>query len=423
MVGMILCAAATNLTRGVCHHWHRRTCPTVKRTMTSAADMERVAQIQAGRAAMDGLITVRVAVATPDGELAVLPRFAPHIRDLTYYGCVMADADGNEFNAVPSQFPLVANCCNLQTLRIVVAVDLAPLAACTALTALNAHSARIGDLGPLADCPGLRSLDLSFNPEVHDVGPLAACVALTDLNLVHSTHLVDIAALANCTGLVSLNVSGTRVVDVSPVARLTALTDFVADHAPVADLAPLEHTRVETVQAMFTNITAVPPVSRCVTLLLTGCRRLTSVDALVFCTALHHLDIAGTRVAAVAPIASCTALVRLVLAQTPVVDLSPLARCTALERLDMGQTPVVDIGPLAFCTALRRLSLSETNVRDIAPLAHCPALAGTSIEELRTATFLGTIWDIEPSSDEMSGDEEDADEDADDPPEAADMGV
>lgn len=99
----------------------------------------------------------------------------------------------------------------------------------------------ISDLADLHGLP-LSTLSLRNCWELKDIGPLASCQSLTSLD-ISETKVADISALATCRSLKRLMLSGCRIADLAPLEALQ-LTEFVYFKGPYLDgeavsLAPL----------------------------------------------------------------------------------------------------------------------------------------------------------------------------------------
>eukprot|EP00178_Gracilaria_changii_P016657 TRINITY_DN47971_c0_g1_i1.p1 TRINITY_DN47971_c0_g1~~TRINITY_DN47971_c0_g1_i1.p1 ORF type:complete len:1073 (-),score=158.27 TRINITY_DN47971_c0_g1_i1:123-3206(-) len=136
------------------------------------------------------------------------------------------------------------------------AIDLGPLAYCSALTVLTLNSNRISsiDLTPLASCPQLERLWLHDNNlQTIDLAPLRQCKALRSLyledNSIHE-HTIDLSPLTATTNLRSLRLGGNRLagkLDLTALLKCPSLSVFSTDTSVnlVADGEP-SHARVSS---------------------------------------------------------------------------------------------------------------------------------------------------------------------------------
>jgi internalin A len=84
-------------------------------------------------------------------------------------------------------------------------------------------------------------LYLDFCDWVSDLSALPSSPLLSDLRLWGCKAVSDINPLANCTGLRHLDLDGTGVSDISPLSNLTSLrTLWLKDCEDVSDLTPLQ---------------------------------------------------------------------------------------------------------------------------------------------------------------------------------------
>lgn len=105
-------------------------------------------------------------------------------------------------------------------------LDVAPLAALTAMRTLSLHYTRVTCIAALRGMSGLRSLDLGCT-DVADLAALTALTCLTDLSLVGDEEWAgDLADLAGLPGLVKLRVDATAVTELAPLSRMTALAEL-----------------------------------------------------------------------------------------------------------------------------------------------------------------------------------------------------
>lgn len=138
--------------------------------------------------------------------------------------------------------------------------DLRPLKGMP-LTLLGIEDTQVADLTPLTGMK-LQKLYLN-NAPLSDVRSLAG-MPLKELMLagtkvkdlmslkgspvqslwLNNTPMRDISPIAGCR-LISLTLEGTKVVDLKPLAKMTSLKRLNIAEAPVADLTPLKHLKLE----------------------------------------------------------------------------------------------------------------------------------------------------------------------------------
>ena len=307
-----------------------------------------------------------------------------------------------------------------------VEVDLAPLASCGLLGELVVRGARVGNLGSLAACESLHTLDLYDTAfDARDLVALQACKALRHLDLSGSSiddlallspfgalqtlilkacvSIVDLGPLASHTALERLDVSSCSAA-LGPLARLTALRDLDVSRCDwtvpldVGQLCRLTALRVGRVHGapdgVEVDLAALAACSLLGELDVSG-SRLTNVGTLSSCESLHTLDLSGTDVDAHALVAlhSCRALRSLDISGCALDDLALLSPFTALQTLAAKQCgSIVALGPLATHTALQSLNLSWcTGVTDLGPLASLTALKCLRLHYFEGVTDLGPL--------------------------------
>ena len=141
---------------------------------------------------------------------------------------------------------------------------------------LNLRNTGVTDISALANCRGLKTLDLRGCTGVTDISPLAGCPGLQYLYLRGCIGVRDIMPLAGCTRLERLILSGTGVTDISVLEHCTGLQTLNLSGC--------------------TNVINIMPLANCTglqTLFLIGCRNVINIMPLARCPGLKYLDLDG----------------------------------------------------------------------------------------------------------------------------------
>jgi len=122
---------------------------------------------------------------------------------------------------------------NAQKLR-----DLSPLAQCAGLRELDVGSNGLANLAPLANLTNLE-IFMGYENRIVDLAPLAKAARMRELRLSGNPTLKNLLPLANLTRLEVLELGGCAVVDLAPLARHTQLHRLVLTSNQVTDVTPL----------------------------------------------------------------------------------------------------------------------------------------------------------------------------------------
>ena len=114
----------------------------------------------------------------------LLPAFCPGIKVLDCSG--LGTSLVSLLGCPSTTQALTCTCTNI--------ADLGPLAACTRLLTVDCSSTRVTDVGPLAGCPGLQTVNCRPTL-VADLGTLAVCTLICD-----NTQIADLRPLMFCVG-------------------------------------------------------------------------------------------------------------------------------------------------------------------------------------------------------------------------------
>ena len=260
----------------------------------------------------------------------------------------------------------------------------------------------------------LRELDMSRHKTLScdDLGALAHCPNLQSLNLTACTSIDDISSLLqSCPLLVSLVVRRCKHLRALPVegfAELRTLDasycDSIEDFTPVRRSAhrirylDLSGTRLALLEQILPPIAspvghlqhaAEPAVAAIETLILSACDKLTTLGGVRRCRSLRYLDISrcpGIRdLAPLWRLAPHLYTLKIDHAHG-ISELTPLSKVVELRECSLTSLPaLVDLGPLRRHAQLRRLDLSGcAALRDLSPIAGCVRL-----EELTAAHCVG----------------------------------
>lgn len=136
----------------------------------------------------------------------------------------------------------------------------------------------VEDVGSLARCSGLHTLQLTQCKHLRHIDGLGRCPSLERLFLVNCSKLANLSGLCNSAKLLTLEVSGCKILaDISALATCLALENL--------SLPGCEAVR---------DISALGQCTQLRTLDLVGCRAIDDIGPLCSCLLLWKLDIRGT---------------------------------------------------------------------------------------------------------------------------------
>ncbi len=217
--------------------------------------------------------------------------------------------------------------------------DLSPLAG-TGIQQLSLHGNWISDLRPLAECPFLRELDVSWNP------------------------VTDFSALQACPALWALNADATRIASVDTLLDLPALSRLslreCADLGSISALSGLEPLRVLFLQPVTGEM-------------LADLQSLTQLDALYLWKT--------ERLTSLAQLSELTRLQMLFVDSSGLSTLDGIGRFPLLSYLNLRNSPLCDLSALSSAQNMSWLELPDLKVVDWAPLKQLPRLATVICDE------------------------------------------
>jgi hypothetical protein len=202
---------------------------------------------------------------------------------------------------------------------------------------------QVTDLTALAGMTSLRELRV-YGP-VDDLAPLRDLVHLERLEL-HGAAVTQLSALSNLRALRHVSLATSAVEEVCAL-RHVPLTFLNLTNTPVADVAALDFSRIQTLRLGNTRVRTLPAMGG----------------------ELQELVLDGTGVSSLEGLADCP-LATLRLRGTRVDDLTPLSGIGTLRHLDLQGCPVSDLGPVA-ASELIELDLRGTRVSELDGLNLC----------------------------------------------------
>ncbi|MBI5538204.1 MAG: hypothetical protein HY898_36115 [Deltaproteobacteria bacterium] len=273
--------------------------------------------------------------------------------------------------------------------------DLSPLARASALTTLEAYTARSPSLESLKALPLLHEVRLSCMagsldavrglPHVNtvvmeravvsgsghlDVSALSTLPSLTVFTTTREVDLADIAAGApNLEALHARNATATDAL--GRLQKLEGLTIGCFETSPgFTAPASLRWLRVDCPDLPPSIWRAFPRVES----LDVSETELTTLRGVEKMTSLKAIDAHSTKIKSLLPLASVRTLESIDLHGSEVTDLSPLARLPRLKSIEAAPAPVRSIAALAASQSLQSLWLAGAPVSDVRPLAAIQSL-------------------------------------------------
>lgn len=190
------------------------------------------------------------------------------------------------------------------------------------------------DLSSLPPLPQLSLLDLSDNP-LTDIAVVSQFPSLETLNLMN-TNVSDISVLTG-SRLESLNCCYTGITDYRIALTLDDLTVLRISHADKDDLSLINTlTNLEILALNESDLSSLDDISALnglISLDLTGCGDLTSLDGIEQFASLDYLCFTRTAVSDVTPLTRMNKLTCVEFPYAPVKDLTPLADCPRLRTI------------------------------------------------------------------------------------------
>jgi internalin A len=203
--------------------------------------------------------------------------------------------------------------------------DLSPLAPLKKLETIDVGHNPLASVAPLGDLPKLKQLFMSNVPTQLDLSPLAGAPAL-ELVYLEKDTLVDLAPLGTVKTLVTLDLRQATVLLPAGAAKLKSVVDLNAlgvfdDVTPLAALTHLQKLHI-------------------------GLKPTQGFAALATLKDLIYLDAQHASIADLAPLAGMTKLQQVSVADNQVSDLTPLQGLTLLREVVLVGNQVQDLSPL-----------------------------------------------------------------------------
>lgn len=284
----------------------------------------------------------------------------------------------------------------------------------TMLESFTAAGGEITDIAILAQCPQLTAVNLGWN-RITDLTPLKG-LTLTRLYL-NQNAITDVSVLAGMP-LTTLFLDGNPIADYGPIRAVydtlqekdfepfylddipadpltfadanfeTALRNALNIHdRPITTRDAYSVTRLEVYSEKVggTAFSDISPLTAFVNLeeFRVNANTISDLSPLSGLAKLRGLDLGFQRISDLSPLSGLTELRWLGLRNNQIVDLKPLRSLTKLDSLDLCENQVVDLTPLQGLANLTRLLVENNRINDFGPAdVLLPHLSETDIPKV-----------------------------------------
>jgi len=220
----------------------------------------------------------------------------------------------------------------------------------------------------------IRKLNLIDSVSLDDVKRITA---INELDISNNIYIQTIEPLAQLPGLKSLDVSGTKISDLNPIRNLTELESLNASNTPVKDLSPLKYSsKLKALNINHTPVIDISVVEKMASLKSLDMRKSQVIDFTPIgnLMELENLDLSATAIVDLTLLEDLTQLTELNVSHTNVEDLNSLKGLKKLHLLELDSTRVQAIGALGSLESLNVLHANYTSISDLTPLQNLEQL-------------------------------------------------
>lgn len=227
-----------------------------------------------------------------------------------------------------------------QTLLPLPLYSIRDLRVCANLWKVVVKNALITDIGVLAECPHIRTLNIGYT-RVTTVPVLPRLCKL----IAHGCPLTDIENVGYAVGLVYLDVSQTGLQSLAGLEKCTVLETLVATNNQIREIDTLRAlTRLKYCDIGHNY-----------------CRDLSPLQT---CCNIRHLDITGNMVNTLEVVVHLAGLETLKVGGTRIYDINALQNCENLQYADISWTSVYELEPLRHCKKMHTLLVRGCPIAD-----------------------------------------------------------
>lgn len=265
------------------------------------------------------------------------------------------------------------------------------------LRQLVVEQAGAEDWSAVGRCPQLKILEITHSPLRH-VDFLAQCSLLEELRCQNCSYLENVDALAHCPRLKKLDLQWCkRVSCIDALVHHRHLSHVTLSGSGIKDLSALgASTGIVSLKVndciFLEDISVVSGLIHLRELEITGCPKVSSLEAVASCTRLRRFRCSGVSFTSKTlwPLSRLHELEHVELRNTSISNLYLVTHWPNLNSLNLELCQrLKNIRPLRFCQKLKDLSLSQTAVTNVSVLQHCPLLQRLWLRQTRVRHLIG----------------------------------